>query len=813
MPIYRQQKTTSTTPTVGTTSTTGTGAISTTGTGAISTTGKATTSTTPTVGTTSTTGMATTTSTTGTGATGTNSSVNNISYMIAMTPSHCINDGSCYYMDGCTNPVFLEYWTQGGIADHNDGSCVTPVVFGCMEEEWLEYNPNANWQRDGDCGSRTPVVPGCMDLSALNYDNEANRDDGSCNYIGAAFAEGIRREKEIIADALSNMLIEHTDEIKQLTGKEKLSDFQKTIKGGTIQRGREESQKLILWESDVKANHQNSSDTISMLYNMLYPDNANPNTTEAAHEINDLRFEFYTKNEELGGGTFARVLFGTSQTSQEIDLASIAENLNQFVDFSETIRPIDATKARDVLDTTIFELLGAQSEQQQRINDFFTEYQALKPTETPIDRAAVIDADDDGFTDSIDERQAGRFSADHDISGTHSSDVEDTKSITWRKTSEDSDNANQSLEYLYDDLRSNFFPERPPEFELEDDRPQYEPQSDGYLEIRHLNQAIIVRNETQSDIGLIGPDPTSPKWQTDGFTITMWVRFLDKVSSGTLFNFGNPLRESNPYGFRLETYTLQRDTYHNSDQTYGQKAFQMGAPYFQNSDSARFIRLLVRDGDGVLRDSSQGYKHPTAMSTAGKNYGKQAPYLVHAAANSGYNSDYGYDASLFDFQTNLPYGTVGAPDVPPGHDSPSWLLPYTNIPVKLDEWYFIVANYDPTRNENYTQNIIDPDYWKWKCSGTTDPGQGEGDTQDWAWYVCDEDTYTADSLLGSKSKVEIISRSDLLRAKGLLVEESEEEVEPLVEPNSVPPPPPSGDRPIAAFGMQSIPMFEATSTY
>jgi hypothetical protein len=34
-----------------------------------------------------------------------------------------------------------------------------------------------------------------------------------------------------------------------------------------------------------------------------------------------------------------------------------------------------------------------------------------------------------------------------------------------------------------------------------------------------------------------------------------------------------------------------------------------------------------------------------------------------------------------------------------------------------------------------------------------------------------------------------------------------------VEPNSVPPPPPSGDRPIAAFGMQSIPMFEATSTY
>jgi hypothetical protein len=239
-------------------------------------------------------------------------------------------------------------------------------------------------------------------------------------------------------------------------------------------------------------------------------------------------------------------------------------------------------------------------------------------------------------------------------------------------------------------------------------------------------------------------------------------------------------------------------------QTYGEKAFQMSVPWFQNSDSARFIRLLVRDSDGVLRDSSQGYKHPTAMSTAGKNYTKQAP--IGAATN-------GLDASLFDFQTNLPYGTVGAPDVPPGHDSPAWLLPYTNIPVKLDEWYFIVANYDPTRNENYTQLRSDPDYWKWKCSETTDPGQGEGDTQDWAWFVCDEDTYTADSLKGSKSKVEIISRSDLLRAKGLLVDETEEEIEPIVEPDPVPPPPPAGFRPVAAFMATKIPMFVETITY
>ena len=45
----------------------------------------------------------------------------------------------------------------------------------------------------------------------------------------------------------------------------------------------------------------------------------------------------------------------------------------------------------------------------------------------------------------------------------------------------------------------------------------------------------------------------------DGFTVTMWVRFLDKTSKGTLFNYGNPLRSYDPKGFRLETYVLNKD--------------------------------------------------------------------------------------------------------------------------------------------------------------------------------------------------------------------------------------------------------------
>ena len=45
-----------------------------------------------------------------------------------------------------------------------------------------------------------------------------------------------------------------------------------------------------------------------------------------------------------------------------------------------------------------------------------------------------------------------------------------------------------------------------------------------------------------------------------GFTITMWVKFLDKVSE-TLFNYGNPTRDENPFGFSLETYVLNKEDY------------------------------------------------------------------------------------------------------------------------------------------------------------------------------------------------------------------------------------------------------------
>tara|TARA_R110002012_G_scaffold137990_2_gene293143 strand:+ start:204 stop:2648 length:2445 start_codon:yes stop_codon:yes gene_type:complete len=115
-------------------------------------------------------------------------------------------DSSCYYIPGCMNSSYLEYYTQGFVADHDDGTCTIlavwgctdsiafnydplaninnggciPVITGCMQPLAFNYNPNAN--TPGIC---IPIIYGCMSDLAINYNPLANTDDGSC--IGVVY--------------------------------------------------------------------------------------------------------------------------------------------------------------------------------------------------------------------------------------------------------------------------------------------------------------------------------------------------------------------------------------------------------------------------------------------------------------------------------------------------------------------------------------------------------------------------------------------------------------------------------------------------
>ena len=107
----------------------------------------------------------------------------------------------CFYVLGCINSSYLEYYTQGFVADTSDGSCeikaewgctdstafnydtianidnggCIPVILGCMESLAFNFDPLAN--TPDTC---VPLIYGCIDPTMFNFDVDANTDDGDC---------------------------------------------------------------------------------------------------------------------------------------------------------------------------------------------------------------------------------------------------------------------------------------------------------------------------------------------------------------------------------------------------------------------------------------------------------------------------------------------------------------------------------------------------------------------------------------------------------------------------------------------------------
>ena len=86
---------------------------------------------------------------------------------------------TCYYNPGCTNPGYLQYYTQGYIAGVDDGSCIDIAVFGCMDSTAFNYDSTANVDNSG-C---IPVIYGCMQPLAFNYNPNANTPDTCIAYL------------------------------------------------------------------------------------------------------------------------------------------------------------------------------------------------------------------------------------------------------------------------------------------------------------------------------------------------------------------------------------------------------------------------------------------------------------------------------------------------------------------------------------------------------------------------------------------------------------------------------------------------------
>ncbi|MCS5663673.1 MAG: hypothetical protein NZ604_05245 [Flavobacteriales bacterium] len=87
---------------------------------------------------------------------------------------------------GCTDDRFVEYNPFTSI---DDGSCVTPVIYGCLNSDSPFYNPNAN-TTDDSCDPL--AIYGCTQAQFYEYNEWATIDDGSCHvYWQALYYDGV----------------------------------------------------------------------------------------------------------------------------------------------------------------------------------------------------------------------------------------------------------------------------------------------------------------------------------------------------------------------------------------------------------------------------------------------------------------------------------------------------------------------------------------------------------------------------------------------------------------------------------------------
>ena len=445
---------------------------------------------------------------------------------------------------------------------------------------------------------------------------------------------------------------------------------------------------------------------------------------------------------------------------------------------------IDKTKAREVLDSEVFELLPPRVTRQDQIDKFFQDFQNLIGGQPSFE-----DVDDDGAGEQLTSDPASRISQNpNDPSAMITRTDGDANSVNEGKTLESMRNTLNTYLGDVDNVVEEPF----------DERPEYVNKSTGFLKLRKLNQAIIIRSNT--DINLLEKestgkvaqnahrtsllDRTGPSWMVDGFTITMWVRFTDSTTDGTLFTYGNPFLLNEP-AFRLETLVRQPgDVYlistTSGDTTYPEQTFIK--PY-------RIARLVVWDTNhsaqepklyesSFPRNYTRGYVSNDPVDGGIGRYSSGGP-RVFKSDTSG-RASYGRGV-------NDVFGRTALEQYPDNRA----FCNYTHIPTDdLNEWFFICATYNPQIREDYStysdtedtiyNKVVPHTNVNYPVADNNTSGLATRQVTHFWLNQLDFDPNivypntgitVGQSNFGNRCKVEVISRSDLLRARGFKVDE------------------------------------------
>tara|TARA_A100001011_G_scaffold31087_1_gene30105 strand:- start:2462 stop:4846 length:2385 start_codon:yes stop_codon:yes gene_type:complete len=397
---------------------------------------------------------------------------------------------------------------------------------------------------------------------------------------------------------------------------------------------------------------------------------------------------------------------------------------------------VDSNKAKNILDTNIFELLPNQSTRQGQINDLFTSFYDLIGTVPTFQ-----DTDQDGAEEKLISDSSPRISSDPDNQSAY---------ITRTDQEADEVNDGKTLQSMRDTL-NDYLGDVDNVIEEFPDLPEYKNKSEGFLKLRKYNQAIIIRDaskqlkiEDDVTVNVDGIDYTGPSWSVDGLTVTMWVRFLNSTTGGSLMTYGNPMMKKLP-GFRLDTHTRSDYNSENGETT--------------NRRMVRFVVWENTFSDGKIYDSHVG--------------------VPFSNESMEFNNEPGIQEEEFrgaKYQTWQDGGQPAYEEFSAMEDG-SWhvFMQHEQIPTDdLNEWFFICATYDPTIDEEGSfDNIQIPDYLRkrqfWLNHIDPNPVPVYMDVPPYSPTGEVEFNTVSNSGFGNKCKVEVISRSDLLRARGYKV--------------------------------------------
>ena len=293
---------------------------------------------------------------------------------------------------------------------------------------------------------------------------------------------------EQVLDRIAELLVENFQTVSEQLGLSKIEEIQKSVDDvtGQVVVGRPDGKKVVLYQYDKKANVEDLQ--TQGLQSILAQDGTQENNTNITIEqLNDANITF---NTPFSGAPSDVVLTINAMDYNIGDLMDLDNNnpinLSQFIDFEDELQTIDPEKASQFLDTNIFELISPPPSNQERIDNFFREWSELKGTIPEFD----LDINNDGTPDTWDE--------DIETNQDEHSNVNDIVNdplgnITRLDKHANEVNSGKTLESLHREL-GLFLSDvtNPLKGLAQDERPNYNKVSDGFLKIRHLNQGIMI---------------------------------------------------------------------------------------------------------------------------------------------------------------------------------------------------------------------------------------------------------------------------------------------------------------------------------